>query len=78
MNLNGAANAEVNMGQLNLFDFTHIHIPTNQKVRLKKNYGDISTVYVELYPISITWGKVEYHDTIIVKNQDLKPIENGE
>jgi len=64
------------MEQLKLFDFTHIHIPSNTKCRIKKIYGDIATVFVDIYPISITWGKVEYHDTIIVKVADLKLIGN--
>jgi hypothetical protein len=57
-------------------DATHIHIPSGQSVRIKKVYGDVATCYVEPYPISITWGKEEYSDSIIVKTQDLKLINN--
>ena len=58
-------------------EFTHIHVPSGQPCCIKKVYGPIATVYVEEYPISITWGKEEWHDTIIVKLSDLTPIKNG-
>jgi len=57
---------------------THIHVPSRQRGRVKKIYGSIATFFVDPYPISITWGKEEWHDTIIVKVEDLKPILNNE
>ena len=57
-------------------EFTHTHTPSHQPCRIKKVYGSIATVYVDEYPISITWGKEEWHDTIIVKLSDLTPIKN--
>lgn len=65
------------MEQINLFDFTHIHKPSNTKCRIKKNYGTISTCFVDPYPICIVWGKEEYSNAIICKNEDLISIENG-
>ena len=53
---------------------THIHIPSKQEVKIKKVYGSIVTCFVDPYPISITWGKEEYANTIIVKLDDLKEI----
>lgn len=57
-------------------EWTHIHGPSHQPCCIKKVYGSIATVYVEEYPISSTWGKEEWHDTIIVKLSDLTPIKN--
>lgn len=59
-------------------EWTHIHGPSHQPCCIKRVYGSIATVYVDEYPISITWGKEEWHDTIIVKVEDLKPILNNE
>jgi hypothetical protein len=62
------------MAKKNNIEFTHVHLPSKQKVKLKKDYGSISVIYVEPYPISIVWGKKEYCNTIICKNEDLIPI----
>jgi len=55
-------------------EWTHVHKPTNTKCRIKKDYGTISTCFVEPYPICLTWSKEEYVNTIICKNEDLIPI----
>ena len=60
--------------KLSMSNASYIHIPSGRICRLKKNYGYVSTVFVEPFPISIMWGKEEYSDTIIVKTADLKPI----
>ena len=58
-------------------EWTHIHSPSLQPCCIKRVYGSIATVYVDEYPISMTWGKEEWHDVIIVKLSDLTPIKNG-
>ena len=55
---------------------THIHIPSGREVKIKKAYNSIAVCIVDPYPISFTWGKEEYANTIIVKVEDLKSIEH--
>lgn len=66
-----------NMEQLNLFDFTHIHRLTGEKLRIKKLYGSVASCYVETpFAYSQVWGKEEFTDTIVCNTDNLIPIKD--
>lgn len=68
---------KLNMEQLNLFDWTHTHRLTGEKLRIKKLYGSVASCYVEVpFVYSQMWGKEEFTDTIICSIDNLIPIKD--